>query len=385
MFPAITSTINNIILSLFGITTSLDNIVLYGVLLVMFARNLRNVRISLNIKQLAFVAIFLVALFYTAAFYPSNLKNFWTSAGDVLNPLYVFVFLTFSGFFVCLQLKDADIFLKEAEKWSIAVVILSALQYIITHINKIDDPQYMVFSYNMLFSVTILLLLAFRESKPRRWIFAVTGVAFIFVAGCRGALVSLLACLFIYLLFLSDFSLNKKMYIVFLAIIILPILYFQMNNILAFFARVLDGLNVESRTIKLALESSFLDDSGRNELLQEIFGNMKVIGYGLYGDRYFLEERYAHNLFAEFVCDFGFIFGTILCIALVVVIIKALRHAEYKWKLVVCALLSVGFFKLMFSGSFLNQEPGFYVLIGMCLNPDILKKKERIKSIYIRG
>lgn len=385
MFPALTSTINNIMLALFGITTSLDNIILYGVLLVLFIKNMINKKSSTRTKTFMFVTLLFLLLFYTMAFFPSNLEHFWTTANDVQNPLYVFVFLTISGFFVALQVKDADIFLNEAEKWSIAVVILSALQYIITHIKKIDDPQYMVFSYNMLLATTILFLLAFREPKAKRWIFAIIGLAFIFVAGSRGALVSLLISIFVYLFFFSGFDTSKRTFILILGILVVSIFFLQMNNMLSLLAKVLDGLNIESRTIEMALEESFTNDSGRFELQQKVLEKVNIFGYGFFGDRYILEGRYVHNLFLELLCDFGIIVGSFLSIAYVVIVFKALRRADNKWKLLLCALLSVGCFKMMFSGSFLNQEPGLYVLIGLCMNDNIFEKKEKVKSIYIRG
>lgn len=385
MFPAITSTINNIFLALFGVTTIIDNLIMYGVLLVLFVRAAMNFKLALNIKQFAVVVIFLGAFFYTMAFYTNNLKYyFWTSFDDVLNPAYVFVFLTFSCFFVSLQLKDADIFLKEAEKWSIAVVVLSFLQYVITHINKLDDPQYMTFSYNMLLSVTLLFLLAFRESKTYRWILAFLGFALIFVAGCRGALVSLIACIFIYLLFFSGFSTNKRTYIFIIGIIVIPVVYFQMNTILSFFARILNVLQIESRTIEMALEESFTYDSGRGNIIEIILKETTLLGKGLFGDRNVEDAAYAHNLFVEWIYDFGFLFGLPLCIGFVFVVIKCLRKADYKWKLFLCALLSVGVFKLMFSGSFLLHEPGLYVLIGICLNEKILNNVEIKSSMYIK-
>lgn len=384
MFPAMTSTINNIVLSMFGIQTSFDNIIMYGILFVFFAISLVKLKLVLNIKHFIVIFIFLANLFYTILFYRKSLLFFWTSADDISNPAYVFVFLTISGFFVSLNLKDADIFLKEAEKWSIIVVVLSFLQYIITYINRLNAPQYMVFSYNMLFGVTFLFLLAFREPKVYRWIFALLGFALIFVAGCRGALVSLAVAVFIFLLFFSGFNTKKRTYIFILGLIIVPIVYFQIDTILSFLAKILEALNIESRTIELALEESFSNDSGRGDVQQIILSKLNLFGYGLFGDRRILSGRYAHNLFIEWLCDFGIVFGAIISVSFVLLIVRSLKRTDYKWKLVICALLSSGFIKLMFSGSFLNQEPSFYVLLGLCLNTKLFKNNKDMQSSLIR-
>ena len=93
-----------------------------------------------------------------------------------------------------------------------------------------------------------------------------------------------------------------------------------------------------------------------------------LLGHGLWGDRVILNGRYPHNIIAEILIDYGWILGSGILILLICIILRGLHKANVLMSIVLCSLLSTGIVKLLLSGSFVNQEPAFYVLIGLCVN-----------------
>ena len=85
------------------------------------------------------------------------------------------------------------------------------------------------------------------------------------------------------------------------------------------------------------------------------------------GDRVHL-GTYPHNLFLELLLQYGWVIGLFLCVLLLVLLVKALLKKNRPEFVFIVLLLPCGFFKLMVTGSYLNQEPAFYALLGFCLN-----------------
>ena len=95
---------------------------------------------------------------------------------------------------------------------------------------------------------------------------------------------------------------------------------------------------------------------------------------------------YAHNIFIEIFVHYGIIFGIVLTCILVSIILAGLFRTSRTKSVVTFTLLSAGFLKLLFSGSYLNQEPAFYALLGLCVSTLSKQKKvvETKKSKYLK-
>ena len=82
---------------------------------------------------------------------------------------------------------------------------------------------------------------------------------------------------------------------------------------------------------------------------------------------YSVGGSYAHNLLFELWSQFGIVFGSVLVVALFVIVFGRLikekdRHAKY----FITILISLGIMKLFMSGSYLF-EPYLFLLIGVCV------------------
>lgn len=377
-FSPMLFSINLIYLGLFNSVTIIDTIILYAILLIFLFNYFNAEKSEINYAKLGFFLFFALGFLFTALFFPENIKYLWTKVSDIENPLYVFLFLTLPAVFVAMNIVDIDILLSVLEKWSIAIIILYFFQYLVVVIKDLKEPQYMVYSYNMLFSAVLLFILALSESRIYRWVLSIVGLLLIFITGARGAFISGIASIIVCVLFLM--RKNKKMLLILLllAVTVIPILFINFNNILLWLAEVLESYGIESRTINSILNESFLYESGRDSIRTELYSNLNILGHGFAGEKVITNGRYSHNLFLSLICDCGILFGGLISIFIVVIIIKALFRAPYNVKILLCAFLSTGLFRLMLSGSYLKQEPALYILLGLCLNKKLYEQTDKL-------
>lgn len=349
--------------------TSFYACVLIGIFLLLTAK--------WSMSRLAVTAFFLLSVLMTLLFSPESKAYIWTSFADILgNPTYVFWLYSFTLFLFSGCVEDVQMLKNMLEKLAYVTVGLSLLYYIATVSNG-GAPQYMTFSYNMLFSVTLLIILWIQKFSWPRMITGVVGAVMIFIAGCRGALLGLLISVIIYDWFGGSTRTQKQRLSRALLVLLGLLAIIFWRNILEAIASILDSLDIPSRTIYLLLEDAFLEDSGRSHLLDTAVQKFSVVGHGLYGDRLALNGTYIHNMFVELVFDYGMILGAGLALLWIIVLLVGATRTPAEYRLLICALLSVGCVKLFFSGSFLNQEPGVYLLLGMCLT-GMRARKERL-------
>ena len=76
---------------------------------------------------------------------------------------------------------------------------------------------------------------------------------------------------------------------------------------------------------------------------------------------------YTHNILLEIIGNFGIIIGSILIILLIFLIVRSLLSKEKKYTNLIIIWLSLGFFHLMVSGSYLTDIK-FWILLGLLFN-----------------
>lgn len=337
----------------------------YFVLLVIFL--FKNIRFMP--KKLFFLLMFFFASYFgTLLLFPQNIRYMWTTANDLLaNPTYIWMFYVLPGFIATYYLKDIKQFTSVFEKFSMVSIVLLSIRFFVVFMISSVVPEYMTFSYNLLLPTTFMLLLCIKEFKLYRAFLATLGVILIFVAGCRGALLGVVISLLIYIFFFGKLDKNTKNKVTILLVAFLVIVLFFYTPILYAISNKLNSIGLNSRTLEKLLSSSIIDDSGRGDILNKAISHIDLFGHGLWGDRVILEGRYPHNFIVEMLIDYGWILGTGILIIVMIILFKGLNRSNALMSVVLCSLLSTGFVKLFLSGSFVNQEPAFYVLIGLCV------------------
>ena len=261
------------------------------------------------------------------------------------------------------------------------IVIGSALYFttVILQILGKTEIQYMASAYNSLIFIIGAFWLAIQRKKTLFWIIAVVGAFIVLIAGNRGGLV----CIAIFILL--EFMFNKKIKIFskvlfFLAIVLL---LFNVDNILQSIEHVVERYDFESRTIEKFFEGTINEDSGRERYrlaAWEVSKDSPILGHGMGGSFKPLYEEvkgvtpsgmqhiYSHNLYFDFIMDYGIIFGTIIFFVLIVGLLRAIsKSRKYKLVEILFLFFSIAIPKLMLSSNYLS-EPTFFVFLGVLLN-----------------
>lgn len=365
-FTPIVSSLNvifNVFLGGISLSTELLYII-YFVLMVVFL--LSNIRYMPK-KLLCALAFFFVSYFGTVMFFPQNVEYMWTTADDILtNPTYILLFFAISGFIASFYLNDMELFISIFEKFSVVTVALLAIRFFMVFIISSTMPEYMTFSYNLLLPTTFVLLLCIKEFKLYRAATAILGICLIFVAGCRGALLGAAISPLIYIFFFGKLEKNIKCRTTILLIAFLLVVLFFYDPILQAVSSKLTSIGLNSRTLEMLLNSKISDDSSRGQVLRNTMSQVDLLGHGLWGDRVILNGRYPHNIIAEILINYGWILGSGILILMTTILIRGFIKAGTSKSVVMCALFSSGIVRLLFSGSYLGQEPAFYVLIALC-------------------
>lgn len=362
-------TLVNSITNEIGWGTALDSYIFIAILLGMFLIGfyfLLFENIKSRVDCLIVPVFFAFSYLSSMAWFPQNNKYLFTTLIDFLgNPLYSLFVLSLPGYLFARHLREYPLFCSIMRKYAYVVVGLSIIVFLF--MRNSFATQYLSFSYNML--LHLLFLVFYKPKKGRVWhnIIVVLGVVVFTIGGARGALLSFVVCFVVYALITRKQTI-RNVVILMMASGGVCLFMIMKSEILALLLSLLTKMNIDSRNISMMLASEMMNSSGRDDIAQEVIKNINIFGHGMMGDRVVCSGMYAHNLFLELIYDFGVILGSALSLMIiVVVIVGVLRKIAYNQAWIIL-LLSTGFFKLMLSGSFLDLEPAFYVLMGFCVN-----------------
>lgn len=188
-----------------------------------------------------------------------------------------------------------------------------------------SESAYITISSNLVLPVLVLLLT--KENfvpKLLNWIVGIIGLVVIAIYGGRGGLVACIVSLGLYFIFMSferRVSNIKKFLIIVTGVSIVIIFFLLYDQII----ELLLTINPSSRTLNLLSRGDFLWTSGRNSYYDaalESFRTYPFRVYGFLGDRYyfadffgsgysvdFIETMFAHNVFYEWMLNFGVFIG----------------------------------------------------------------------------
>lgn len=220
----------------------------------------------------------------------------------------------------------------------------------------------LMFGYNMAFCAVVFLCLFFYIKKVRYLLMFGVATATIVLDGSRGSLACIAGIVPILLIVNWRGLLKRSLKVVFCSIMLAAaviLITVQWDSVVKFLLEVLDGLNIQSRTIEMFLTGEILEDNGRNEITQMAVDLIKSggwFGHGVYGDRYVIGQKiywgYSHNVFLELFVSFGYVGAIIIIGFLFYRIFKMILLCQEKeWKLMLSIFLS-GFTRLLFSDSF---------------------------------
>lgn len=289
--------------------------------------------------------------------------------------LFMLLFLV-PALLVSSACRDWDLVLKYLFVLSPVIVFIAFFAWFLVGFKTYGDDSlnYLTLSYHVLTAGCVCLAKSFKGFHPVCWIASVVFLFIMVGSGSRGALVCVL--LFVFLLFLrhilafpkSKSSKYLKVGCV-LLVLSLPVLYVKVFDDVSV---VFERIGISSRIIDTLDDQSFLSSNSRADIRGAIQEGVKEnpFGYGLYGDRYITVKyyyegsEYAHNIFYEFLADYGVVFGPLLLLAILLFCTKCFWiNKASDIGLLLLLILPSGLLKLFFSDSYL-MNIDFAILLG---------------------
>lgn len=360
----------NAITNALGFHTSLDTALMYGLLwgltaFVWFYVVRRN-----RFENDMFFGVLFVASAYliTLLFFPDNTELIISSSYTYADhPILVFFIYSFTGFVAVRCLKDYQDLLRYLTVFSYTIVLVSAIVFFV--IKDTFAAQYMTLSYNMLLQVCFLLVFPPDKNKVLNTIVIGVGMFIIVFGGARGALAGLVLTTFLHIFgFGKGWMTTKRVMGISLFLLGLASITLFYDQFILMIVELINGMGFESRNLILFLRSSGDISSGRFDMYTKMLEHMNAFGYGLYGDRLILDGTYAHNLFFEWLMEYGMLLGTIMSIGYIVLLWRTFKNGDNLSKRLLLVFIPNGLVALMFSSSYLAQQPAFYILLGLCVN-----------------
>ncbi len=365
----------NAILNILGLQTQLDTVFLYGALVGLIITGLAFSAMEKNryvrLDVIALFVFFGVSFVISALLFPANAKLLFTSWTDFFaNPIYALFLYALTGYVFTRRLEDYKLFAKVFGAFSYAVVVMSIVVFFFA--KGSSASQYMTFSYNMLTQLFFLLVNKPKKYKAFHYIVVVVGLFVFAFGGARGALIALIIG-YLMFHFIKKQKTVKNLTVYALGAVAVAIFSLFKEGIFILIGKLLNALSIDSRTFQYLLNEEVLSDSNRFRFYSEALKNAKPLGKGLMGDRVILGS-YPHNLFLELLVQYGWIIGLCVVVLICLVIGIPLLKKNREEFVFIMLLFPCGFLKLMITGSYLNQEPAFYILLGFCVNAIVRSK-----------
>lgn len=361
-YTPVTLAINSIV-NLYFPGTPIDTALCLAVYLVIIFKALPNISLKIKVIDVVFVLgnilLFMLALInnetYTYAI--DNMPTFFIQ----LLPMY------FLGRSIC-DAKQIEEFLYKVTPIVVLLLLINSLFALFAY--KITEEQdKMGLAYHMLpFSLMALFGMLNKFSLLRCITFFIAFVLQVF-AGTRGPILCIIIALIMHVIF-HDTKWKSKI-ISILTFILLGVYFLSDLFIkhIELLSNWLEKAKIENRILNQFLDEDILNSSGRDFLnikTVEAINASPIFGHGFLGDRVILGGTYVHNIFYEFLCHFGILFGVILFSIVVFLCLNALFKSK-KTTAWILMLILTGFVKLFMSGSYVF-EPMFFLLIGYCVN-----------------
>jgi hypothetical protein len=358
-----------------------DTLFCYIILLFMIIRSLTLVINDIKPDILFISFAFLICYLTSYLVSGGNREFMFTSISDLMgNPIYTFLVFSYSGYIFTRYINNYSIINYYLKRFSIGVVLLSTITFLFL-VKQGTQPEYMVFSYNMLVH-TIYLFIDFVEHKKLSdGMVSILGLIMIFIGGARGPIIIFIYTIIIYFLLRKE-GLYKKVIGVFLLIVTVIIIYSNFENIIRWLIYIADVNSIDSRTLKMIIDNNFFDSSGRDKIYELLINSISLLGTGLYGDRA-ISGFYAHNVIIELLVQFGYTIGPLIILMLVIVIANGIVSKNKSIQNLSIIFISSGFLKLFLSGSYLNQEPCLYILLALGVNSICLRRENKDEDIVV--
>lgn len=349
---------------IFG-SSMFDTIVVYAILFLLFMRALPDILESIDIRCVLICNLIFVFMIASVA-----LKNELSGSeyDSVIKTAYQSVFI---GLFLGYSVTDFNLLEKKLCKLSAIVAIEMIISFFIYHFvfHTVWGEGAMGLSYKLLVPAVLVLYRIFKKFEIKYLILSVVLICIMILQGSRGPIISLICFAVLYQI-LNASKYRNRVLVNWAFLILLAVLFIvYLPDFLQWIANVSDKFGFNSKFLRVMLEGDFFTPNGRDVVAEgaiDIIWN-NPLGKGFFGERPVL-GTYCHNIFLEFLVDFGLLFGSIFSLAYVLLIIKRFRSNNTTERMVLCILFCAFLIKLFFSGSFWT-ETVFFAFLAFLIRP----------------
>lgn len=356
-----------------GLYYAVFGILLFCLIVTHFLNNRLILRGSKGILPgICLAVVLLLFLIYSNINYHENISN------NIANVYRLFLF-NIPLFILCLFVDDEKPFIDFMCKACIPLNFVSLYTFF-SGINSRNNDESMTIGY-MLSVCTIVVVQSYYDSRSIfKFILIIIDIISLVLAGCRGALLSLL--IFILISFIRDKTEEKSQkkrvvnFVIISTFFSLIIVFY--DYIMALVANLFSSIGISGRIVTLLSNGEIGQSLGRRylyDMIRNSWSNMPSLGYGLFGDRMFLDGYYAHSLYYEIITDFGKVFGSILLVLLICLLIISIKNIQKRSITIIVSSYSIS--RLLFSSSYL-VDPCFWIMLGVFLNRKMSNNKSYV-------
>lgn len=324
-----------------------------------FIINLKSVFIRIGYKLIITYILVLSCFLYSILYTDDNTKyifevSFWT------------IFICLPVYFFYGSIINKSIFLKLLRQSAYYQLFIGIVFFAFVLIREISYYD-MTFSYQIMVPIIILVDKLFEKFNIFDFILVIIGMIMLIAVGSRGPLLSVLIATILFI-FSKYKSTNNKILFIAFSFICIFFLILKFDMIINIIIYITDYIGLSSRSLRILLAGSEIDFlTGRGSIygttLTKI-SNQPFFGYGIAGDRVFLNGTYPHNIFLELLVHFGVIIGGLLIISLLILSLNCIFfEKDSTIRNIGIIFFSVGFVGLVFSGSYLEKS-NFWIFLS---------------------
>jgi len=333
-------------------------------------------------KGFIFVGIFISCLLLSFLIHKDTIKYLFEWENTILPTRIEWLIYALLCTVLILNIEDLFIFIENLVIFS-KISLFCSFANLIFYINgQIEELGYMVFSYDMLIPLLTIFYYGIKNNRLSYKFICILGIMAIFIFGSRGAFLS--AIIGMLLIYFSFGNKKRKRYIIIFAILFFG-LFIKNSNMESMSSLIKNG-RMPSRTITMLANSEIFNTTGRSDIARILIPGISLSGHGLFSDRNitslngFMDSTYAHNFILEILIEFGVVIGLPILIIFYITSLWIMFSEGSHIKDLAVIFFPSAIIKLLFTGSYLNIEPGFYVFIGLMLKQISLANKKSIQN-----
>jgi len=251
-----------------------------------------------------------------------------------------------------------------------------------------EDTDYSQYTaYLVLPSAVISALVIFSRFSLLHIINTLFSIILMFISGARGPLVCFVLIILIKAIYMLVKNKNYEAFLIWIGILSLPIVLFGIK-LLNYFSQLIINKGYSTRLLSFIAKDDVLNETGRDEIRDyviSLIGQHPITGVGLALDRMMINRQignptsvaigdYPHNFILEILLQYGVILGGVLILLFLRLVYLSFKRSSNDDTInILFIFLSIGFFPLLFSGSYLNA-PFFFSFLGFAFS--IAKQKK---------